>query len=76
MLRPKQFALMAPAVPAVAVMVSLMAEGRAIASAVRAALVQIVDEPAPKSYSESAGCNSYGCTAVFSRVPAGTALNI
>lgn len=30
----------------------------------------------PKSYSESAGCNSYGCTAVFSPVPAGTALNI
>jgi hypothetical protein len=74
MRRLKQFAVIAAAVPAVAVMVSFMPEGRAIAQAVRAALVQNVDEPARNPYSESAGCDSYGFTAVFSPVPAGKRL--
>ena len=45
MWRLKQFAMIAAAMPAVAVMVSFMPEDKAIALAVRAALVRNQDEP-------------------------------
>jgi|SRR5579871_4259780 len=53
---------------------TLIGENRALAQAVRAALVQNVDEPGRNAYSESASCFGNGCFAIFSAVPAGKRL--
>ncbi len=72
--RLKRFAWLVAGLTAVALLVTLGTERRAIAQAVRAALVENIDEPARNPYSETASCDSYGCTATFSPVPAGKRL--
>ena len=70
----RRFVGLAITVIVVGATISLIGQGRAIAQAVRAALVQNVDEPGRNAYSESASCFSFGCLAIFSPVPAGKRL--
>lgn len=72
--RLKQFTWLGVALTAVAVLIILAGEGRAVAQVLRAALVQNVDEPGRHPYSESVSCGGYGCTAQFSQVPPGKRL--
>jgi hypothetical protein len=59
---------------ALALLILLATEGRAIAQAVRAALVENVDEPGRNPYSENATCSGVGCAVGFSPVPTGKRL--
>ncbi len=77
--RLKQFTWFGVALTALAVLVTLAGEGRAVAQAVRAALVQNVDEPGRHPYIEFRGdfvCDNTQniCTLKFSPVPAGKRL--
>ncbi len=72
--RIRRFLWFAAGLAAVALVVTLGTESRAIAQAVRAALVQNVDEPGRNPYSENGGCFGTGCNATFSPVPAGKRL--
>ena len=56
------------------VLVTLATERKAIAQAVRAALVRNQDEPGRNPYSEQGGCFGSGCVAKLSPVPAGQRL--
>ena len=53
---------------------TLMTEGRAVAQAVRAALVRNQDEPGRNPYTEQQVCNAFNCNLTFAPVPAGQRL--
>ncbi|HUJ50422.1 MAG TPA: hypothetical protein VLW25_09485 [Bryobacteraceae bacterium] len=77
MSRLKRFAWFIAGLTAVALVVTLGTENRAIAQAVRAALVRNQDEPGRNPYFETRGdsvCASGACSLTFSAVPAGQRL--
>ncbi|HEX5227465.1 MAG TPA: hypothetical protein VFW44_07125 [Bryobacteraceae bacterium] len=55
-------------------LISFFSGGRLIAQAVRAALVQNVDEPGRHPYAETASCLTGNCVLTFSVVPSGERL--
>jgi hypothetical protein len=72
--RLKRFVWIAAGFAAVALLLTLGTETRAIAQAVRAALVRNQDEPGRNPYSQTVGCFSSGCSVTFPPVPAGQRL--
>lgn len=74
--RLKRFAWFAAGLTALALVVTLGTESRAIAQAVRAALVRNPDEPGRNPYFETRYvlCTSEVCESTFSPVPAGQRL--
>lgn len=72
--RLNRFVMVGAVLGALALLITLATEGRVLAQAVRAALVENVDEPGRNPYSENTGCFAKGCNAIFSAVPAGKRL--
>lgn len=70
----RRFVWFGAVLTAVAVVITLGTESRAIAQAVRAALVRNQDEPGRNPYSQNAECSGSGCSVTFSPVPAGQRL--
>lgn len=57
-----------------ALLITLFSDGRLIAQAVRAALVENVDEPGRHPYVENSACVTGNCILTFSAVPSGERL--
>ena len=74
MRRIKRLAWFVAGLTAVALVVTLATESRAIAQVVRAALVRNQDEPGRNPYSQNAGCFGKNCSLTFPPVPAGQRL--
>jgi len=72
--RIRRFLWFAAGLAAVALVVTLGTESRAIAQAVRAALVRNQDEPGRNPYSQFVSCYGSGCSLTFAPVPAGQRL--
>ncbi len=72
--RMRRFLWFAAGLAAVAMVVTIGTERRAIAQVVRAALVRNQDEPGRNPYSQNAGCFGSGCSVSFPPVPAGQRL--
>ncbi|HLK17477.1 MAG TPA: hypothetical protein VKT81_00935 [Bryobacteraceae bacterium] len=74
MQRLKRLVLFAALAGAVLTVVGIGTESRAIAQAVRAALVQNVDEPGRHPYIETVTCETGNCVLTFPAVPSGQRL--
>ena len=72
--RIKNIVWFAAGLAAVATVITIGTETRALAQAVRAALVRNQDEPGRNPYSQNASCFSSGCSLTFPPVPAGQRL--
>ena len=72
--RLNRFVMVGAVLGALALLITLATEGRVLAQAIRAALVENVDEPGRNPYSENASCSGVGCTVGFSPVPTGKRL--
>jgi hypothetical protein len=70
----KRFVWFAAGLAAVATVITVGTERRAIAQVVRAALVRNQDEPGRNPYSQNTSCFGTGCSLTFPAVPAGERL--
>lgn len=72
--RPYRFLGIGIALGTLVLVIMFISDGRLIAQAVRAALVENVDEPGRHPYVENSVCVSGNCTLTFSVVPSGERL--
>lgn len=70
----KRFVWFAAGLAAVATVITVGTERRAIAQVVRAALVRNQDEPGRNPYSQNTTCDGTGCSLTFAAVPTGQRL--